>query len=444
MTIGEGLKLNLDGVEPYGCLSGKVMRGLSFVLVFFQLFCLVSAVAALAQIFPMTWLKPLVPNFYAKGITAVSGATGLTVALFLWLVQRISNKECGIQMHVLYFWACPPYIVSFACFGVGTLIALYLGNTAADEKTVIWQMGLLFFNTVAWLVLASMMCFVFIFSTDRRQKIARTYLVRKAQKAANKAKDAEPRQWIELLLKDAKNCIEANDGQGLGVVFKVIEDIGNNFAVDFSDHEIDIHSETYKCTKFYLWAWEKMLNSLSRESKVKLFATWYQKKIKVSDVGIPELMWYYSVVKELSVDDDIIPAGNFVIWQIRQAESTLHILAQDELIYQFIAAQTIFEAIDNVLSGDVSKEIAEMSSMMIPLLEQSAAAIRYPKPENIQKLGVIAIYIWAAENNWWEAQFAMNKDDLVEAVNEECQKIEMLCGENPEPIENRAEATAVR
>lgn len=440
VTMGEGFKLNLAGIEPYGCLCGRLMRGLSFLLVAFQLFCLSSAIVALAQIFPMTWLEPLVPAFYAKGITAVSGATGLTVALFLWLVQRTSNKECGIQMHVLYFWACPPYIVSFACFGVGTLIALYWGNTVADVKIVIWQMGLLFLNTVAWLVLASMMCFVFIFSTGRRQKIARTYLVRKAKKAK---KEAELRQWIELLLKDAKSCIEANDGQGLGIIFKVIEAIGNKFAVDVSDCEIDINSEACKCTRFYLWAWEKMLDSLSRESKVKLFAAWYQEKIKAADMSIPELVWYYSAMKELSVDDDFIPACNFVILQVKQAESTLDAHAKDELIYQFIAAATIFQAIDNVYSGGVSEDIMEMNSKVISLLERSASEIIYPKSENAWKFGMTAICILAAENNWWEAQFAMNKDNLVEVVNEECQKIEVLCGGNPEPIKNRAKATAV-
>lgn len=440
--MGEGFKLNLAGIEPYGCLCGRLMRGLSFLLVAFQLFCLSSAIVALAQIFPMTWLEPLVPAFYAKGITAVSGATGLTVALFLWLVQRTSNKECGIQMHVLYFWACPPYIVSFACFGVGTLFALYWGNTVADVTTVIWQMGLLFFNTAAWLVLASMMCFVFIFSTGRRQKIARTYLVRKAKKAK---KEAELRQWIELLLKDAKSCIEANDGQGLGIIFKVIEAIGNKFAVDISNCEIDINSEACKCTKFYLWAWEKMLDSLSRESKVKLFAAWYQEKIKAADMGIPELVWYYSAMKELSVDDNAIPACNFVISQFKLAESTLDIHAKDELIGQLVVAETIFQAIDNAYSGGASEEeIMEMNSRVISSLERSASEPIHPTPENTWKFGMTAIYILAARNNWWEAQLAMNKDNLVEAVNEECQKMAMLCGGNPEPIENRAGATAIR
>ena len=191
----------------------------------------------------------------------------------------------------------------------------------------------------------------------------------------------------------------------------------------------------------------KMLDSLSRESKVKLFAAWYQEKIKAADIDIPELVWYYSAIKQLSVEDDIIPACNFVISQVKLAESTLDVHAKDELIYQFVAAESIFQAIDNVYSGganEKNKEIMEMNSEVISLLERSASEIICPKPENAWKLGMTAIYILAAGNNWWEAQFAMNKDNLVGAVNEECQKIEVLCGGNPEPVKNQAEASAVR
>lgn len=439
MTIGEGLELNLDRIEPYSRLSGRLLCGLSVILAFVQIACLAATVADLTQIYPLPQLEPMVPAFCAKGITAVSGATGLTVALFLWLIQRTSNKECSIQMHVLYFWVCPLYIASFACFGIGTLITLYCGNTAADTATVIWQINLLFFNTVAWLILVSMMCFVFIFSTGGRQKIARTYLVRKARKAAG----AERRQWIELLFKDAKSSIEANDGKGLDVIFKVMEDIGNKFEAIFSGCEIDIGSEAYNCTRFYLWAWEKMLDSLSRESKIKLFAAWYR-RIKAAGVGIPELVWYYSVVKELSDDDNIIPACNFVSSQAKKAESGLDTRAKDELIYQFIVAETIFQAIDNVHRGGVSEEIVKRNSEGISLLEQSATEIIYPKPEDVWMLGAIAAYIWAAENNWWEVQFAMSKDNIVEAINEEYQKIVAFYGGSPKPIEDRADVAAVR
>lgn len=243
------------------------------------------------------------PIFSVPGITAISGATGLTVALFLWLTQRTSNQEYGVNLGDLYFWACPCYLLSFFLFVFSTLAALYLGNHTNNSDYSIWIIA---FSacTILGVVTMAIMCCCFIFSSNTRRHIAHAFLLFKIRKTSG----AEQEGWFELLLASMDTRLKQNDAKGIEDVFQVVDSFGAQIfpaakrgtepSLCYRQQYIEDPGSNGDCEmnlfRYYLWVWERLMASV--DNKKNLFRLAY-KRFSCRDAGIPQLVWLYALTR---------------------------------------------------------------------------------------------------------------------------------------------------
>ena len=245
----------------------------------------------------------LPPIFSVPSITAVSGATGLTVALFLWLTQRTSNQEYGVSMGDLYLWACPCYLWSFFLFALSTLATLYLGNHP-NKDNYIFRIITFGGCTVFGLLMMAFMCCCFIFSSKTRRRIAHAFLLFKIEKTSG----AEQEGWFEQLLASMDTRLKQNDAEGIEAVFQVVDSFGEQIFPKnkrgqkrplyykqqyIEDPQSDSDREM-NLFRHYLWTWERLTAKV--ENKQSLFRLAY-KRFSGRDADIPQLVWLYALTR---------------------------------------------------------------------------------------------------------------------------------------------------
>lgn len=243
------------------------------------------------------------PIFSVDGITAVSGATGLTVALFLWLTQRTSNLEYGIMMSELYRWACPCYLGSFFLFALSTLATLYLGKHAQKDD-YIWWMIAFWGCTILGVIMMAIMCCCFVFNSKTRRGIAHAFLLFKIEKTSG----VEREGWFEQLLVSMDTCLRENDVKGIENIFRVVDSFGGQiFAEDRRGQKRNLYYRQQYIEKpesdgdrevnlfrHYLWVWEKLTAHVA--NKKSLFRIAY-KRFCSREADIPQLVWLYVLMR---------------------------------------------------------------------------------------------------------------------------------------------------
>lgn len=284
-----------------------------------------------------------------QSITAVSGATGLTVALFIWLMQRTSNSEYGVSVGDLFRWTCPTYIWSFFAFAFSTLTTLYLGNHP-NRADYIFRVTALGGCTVLGVAQMILMCQCFIFSSKTRHRIAHAFLLSKIKKTSGTEREG----WFDLLLASMDTCLKQNNAEGIKYIFETMERFGEQVfpkagrkqrqslcyrqqymeGPDLTDEDREIN-----LFRYYLRAWNKLAAVV--DDKKALFRLAY-KRFDSKEACIPELVWLYVLTQtKLPPIWPDVEAGrefqfvNYLSTLDHSTYDTLKLDDKDSLLFQF-------------------------------------------------------------------------------------------------------------
>lgn len=276
-------------------------KAISIMLFICQVGCLLAALAIAVLVDLSAYVPPVILS--VAGITAVSGATGLTVALFLWLTQRTSNLEYGVNMSDLYRWACPCYLWSCSLFALSTLATLYIGNHIHKDDYIIWVLA---FGgcTVLGVAMMAIMCYCFIFSSKTRRRIAHAFLLYKIKTTSG----TEQEGWFELLLASMETCLKQNDAEGIESIFQVVGSFGEQifpeakrgqgrplyYRQQYIENPTSDEDRGMNLYRHYLWTWERLTARVA--DKRSLFRLAY-KRFYSRDADIPQLVWLYALTR---------------------------------------------------------------------------------------------------------------------------------------------------
>lgn len=316
--------------------------------------------------------------FSVPSITAVSGATGLTVALFLWLTQRTSNQEYGVNMGDLYFWACPCYLGNFFLFALSTLATLYLGNHT-NKDDYIFRIIALGGCTVFGVVMMAVMCCCFIFSSNTRRHIAHAFLLFKIEKTSG----AEQEGWFELLLASMDTRLKQNDAEGIEAVFQVVDSFGEQiFPKNKRGQERPLYyrqqyvenpkwdkDREMNLFRHYLWTWERLTAKV--ENKQNLFRLAY-KRFSSGDADIPQLVWLYALTRAalppIWPDEETAKEFQFVNYLSTQDHSKndkLTLEGKDALLCQFCCFYRLYIKFRAAVKGEHTSEEEEHTLQLL-------------------------------------------------------------------------------
>lgn len=271
-----------------------------------------SAVCAAAQaLLLLAALRPpagpppgwLLPFGCAQGLTAVSAATGLTAALFLFLAQRAVQTERNVCMSELYDWTCPCYLLNFILFVAGTCLTLYWG-TPLTGNPFSWRLFLLFLCTLLGMAVMSAMCRCFIFSSAAYRGLLHAYLFSKTGTLST----PEEERSLARLIADLDVCFSSSDAEGVGDVLQALDTLGENIFPGPERRLPDLRfyyepccgaspgdgrsPEQKNCAliHYYLKTWRMLSRYVSPENREELFRAVYA-RFHSGNAGTDSLVW---------------------------------------------------------------------------------------------------------------------------------------------------------
>lgn len=404
-------------------------RGVMKLLFGIQIFF--AFIALLMLLFPrLTACLDGLRYLYPQGLTSASGITGITAVLFVWLIQRASNQECGVAMTDLYRWISRFYGRSFIIFAITTLLTVYLGNSCAYQYT--WPITALFISTLSGIVSMCLLSRYFIFQRSSRRKIAHCYLDERIFKREN-ATEEEREQSLNLLLGDMPSCMESGDFLAARHILDVIEDWDKERNGDPSQPEdfplpmLALNSAAAKRTRIWSSAWDKMLDQAS-PAVVELLLHWgYQNALKqyasARSVSLCTLAWFIKISDLYRSREKLCleAVTAFLERMAADAEQSQNSRNQNarNLLSCLTKVMIFVEHLENKILTSNRKSEEECNPFMKKLYHISSLLSIPPLEQNeLKQLMGRALYIYAASRYWTETD-AVQQEENIKSIYKE-------------------------
>ena len=176
------------------------------------LFALMMIVVQICEIhFPKSFHIFL--NTYADSasINSVSMTLGLTGVLFSWLLQIIQDQECSQPMSTLYEYILPQYVLQILVFIIAIILCIGFSGSKADNPLNLLIAIISFIAALAGLINMWFLCWIFLFSRDRRRLVAFSYMSEKLEKKTDKVDFMEIVTCLEQWGEEIPRCLGSNE-----------------------------------------------------------------------------------------------------------------------------------------------------------------------------------------------------------------------------------------
>lgn len=245
VTLGR-LEKGLDGVS--GRMVLKAFFGISCFFAFFSVVLFITYNLSGSGTTFFSCLERVlkhVPKQFINndGIKNVTMTVGLTGVIFTWLLQIISEHECGLPISKLLKKVFPEYTIQLGLFIGAVLLCIYCSSMEICDSIDKLALALMFLSTLSGIWVMWIMCGMFLFSRDRRRHAAFACLVNEM----DGSEEVEVAKWNWC--RELPNCLSGGENENVYVKYFLGRIKKAETALD--REERDAH--TRKCYEF---VWE--------------------------------------------------------------------------------------------------------------------------------------------------------------------------------------------
>lgn len=194
----------------------------------FALSCLCCAVAIINTIGLLPdwrqkeWIHVLLQVADNEAVKNISMTVGLTGVLFTWILQFFEMKVCSQPMSRLLSFVFKQYRFQLAIFFVSLIVSIGFSSLedSGDCARLIYTSA--FASMLLGLINMWLLCNAFLFSEEKRRKIAFAYLADQISKCEGEDDNAKKLWAFECWLKEIPTCICENDEANIQLFFRYL------------------------------------------------------------------------------------------------------------------------------------------------------------------------------------------------------------------------------